>query len=181
MCAKAKSRVPVFLVVVAVILSLAAIDVSRTIGQPRRTLTFQLWLLTSPYGRLRPGMTDRRVLVLLGKPANIKPNPHYEIWCYTSQQALPFDFVEFSPQGLVTRVFPDHKKGTCAKGEVKIGMTKQQVKSLRGKPASSDREKGVICWAYNLWNDCTYTVSFGRDNKVAEVSIDGKSFITTRH
>ncbi|MEN6521812.1 MAG: hypothetical protein ABFD46_11770 [Armatimonadota bacterium] len=138
------------------------------------TPTFNIWFQHSAYNRIRPGMTKQQTFALLGKPDRERLNIYYELWeypLYPNADWLHGAIVSFDPSGRVTGVVTDDVKIPPKKvwpgGAPRVGMTKDQVRSLCGKPRSTGgQRKAISFWKYDLWNNSTFQIAFDRNDRV---------------
>lgn len=158
------------LLIVIVSVVVVSIDVYRSMNNINTTTTYKLWYRNSDYAKVHPGMTENQVLHLLGNPRRRFPNPTYEYWTYSihtpvKSHKITWLNVYLDPNGKVTNVVIDVALLDMLQspGIPKVGMKRQQVLQLLGKPKGIRRNKCVIFWSYNLWNNGKFQVLF--DNK----------------
>ena len=153
---------------------LVGVDVYRSI-RSINTIVYRVWFQNSRYSRVRPGMTENQVMSILGRPDRMVPNPVYETWCYGVLPGYSFKmyraFVDFDPYGRVTNAIRagfSHDPG-WPRGKPALGMTKQQVLQMVGKPDKIDIHHStyVVYWSYDLWNKSTFQVVFDRRGRVS--------------
>jgi len=148
------------------------LDIWRSIDHVD-TPTFSIWFHHSAYNRVKPGMTKQQIFALLGKPNGERVNSNYESWgypLYLNADWLHEAIVSFDPSGRVTNIVTDvgiPPKKVWPSGIPRVGMTKEQVRSLCGEPRSiGGQSKAISFWKYNLWNKSTFQIAFDRNDKV---------------
>jgi len=135
------------------------------------TVVYRVWFRNSRYSRVRPGMTQNRVMSILGRPDRRVPNQIYETWHYRLLPGYSVKiyaaFVRFDPYGRVTNAIADAPTD-WPRGRPAPGMTKQQVLRMVGRPDDVDLRHStyVLLWSYDLWNKSTFQVAFDRRGTV---------------
>ena len=139
-------------------------------------------------GGIRVGMPEAKVLEILGKPDGITATGSVETFHWVSNRSSD-SAVEIKGGKVVGYVdlethkysqnIPSHdRKNSTTSGKVRVGMTKDAVQAVLGKPDSVSAKEGVVAHRYDsnavFGNDLVYEVEY-QDDRVIGFSQHNKT------